>query len=434
MITALYDYIMSLPLIDSCEFIPPSENLRPHRDIIAEFLSDSPAVSLISAGMSANDLAMARGDKMSVPEKWELILPYWSRARFTLGCRAVEFAARELYGFDSINRDSIEALDESFKLTFGGGRYNYILKERCNIDFTILTVPPTSAASAGAAPAGAAPAGAVYTGNASTAADTAASLPHMNADRRYFLPAVDVGKLVSPDSREALLDIGREVGVTVSAFDDYLEACKKQMELLATQNRVLTCETSGRLPTPIKTSYSDARGAFDSYMKSLRSAEPAALQRYLYRFILGLASGHSMTFRLDEASLSCAISDDPDCFLELCELYPNLKFDVMVSAYPHRRKLGHTAGLLPNVYVNLSFAENAVAEYLELIPFNKIIAFGGGCHTVDAIYGRAVLTRENLSRVLSEKIALGITKLGDAKIIARALLNGNAKKLYLNDK
>lgn len=394
--TALYDYILSLPLFDSNESLPPVEELRPRRDIIAEFMGDMPAESLAAAGLPPEKLELARGGELSIREKWELIAPYWSRARFTPGCRAAELASRELYGFDAINRESIEALDATFRSTFGGDRYNYIMRERCNIELAVLFAQPSG-----------------------------------TADRRYFLPSADIGGLVAPDSREALLAAGREVGVTASAFDDYLEACARKIGFLSADSRALTCETAGRrMPSPYKTSYSDARSAFDSFMEDSRYTESSALQRFLYRFLLGLASERGMTFRLDEDSRSCAFHDDPDGFRGLSELFPKLKFDILVSAYPRRHSLGYMAGLLPNVYVNLSRSVGAAAEYLEFVPYNKIIVFGGGCTTVDAIYGRAALARENLARVLSEKIGAGVVKPGDARTVARALTCGNAREIY----
>lgn len=408
--SALYDYIMSLTLIDSHEFLPPREELRPRRDIISEFMSDFAATALLSAGLPAGAFALACGDGYSVNEKWELIAPYWEKARFTGGCRLIGPVIRELYGFDEINRENIGALDASFRSSFGGDRYNYIMKERCGIEYAVLSAPDADAERG------------------------ALSEPLSDAvDHRFFIAANNIGALVAPLSRESVLSTGRGAGVTASAFDDYLEACARIIADFDAGSRVISCvPAGGRLPQPRNTSYSDARGAFDNLMNGQHAYRPAALYSFMLRFLLGLAAKKGMTFQLSEDARELGGAHGPgtDYHYELFSQLPELKFDILVSAIPGRRNLGVMAGQFPNVFANLCRADFALSEYLEIIPYNKIIAFGGGCRTIDAVYGRSILARENLARVLSEKTAAGLLKSIDAKNVARALTSGNAAELY----
>ena len=428
MVAVMYDYIESLPLVDSLAYLPPCEEARPRRDIVAEFLADAPADALLAAGFDAEMFAMARNEKLSVREKWDVIAPYWTKAQYTSGCKAIMLAICELYGFDTIERENIEALDMSFRSTFNSDRYNYILKERCGIEFSVLLPPETDNICRNGGDAG-----------------------MLSADRRYFITVNDICGLVAPRSREEVFAVGRQADVTASSFDDYLEACARVLKRFAQENGIIICgggtapvqsssalDTAykkenyikNRLPSPRKTSYSDARGAYDNFMYGSRSSEPVAMYRYVYRFLLGLAAEKNMTFRLDEDARNCTLADDPDCFRELCALFPELKFDVLVSAYHRRCGIGYMAGIYPNVYANLSRAECALPEYLEFVPYNKIIAFGSGCRTIDAVYGRAVLVREGIARILQDKIAAGGMKSYDAKTIASALTSGNAHELY----
>ena len=397
-----YDYILSLPLVDSHEMLPPRYELRPRRDVVAELLSDAPAAALTAAGLGAEQLELALGDRLSVREKWRLVSRYWTLASHTTACRAAELAARELYGLDGINDDTIEIYDAAFRSTFGANRYEYILKERCNIEFALLFDAPRDRAA----------------GDLSAHSSPAAS---SDADERYFKPASDIFRLVSPASAEDALAVGRETGVSASAFDDYLEACTRKLKQIAKRCNVIRCSGA---PLPLPASYSDARNAFAAMMGDARRDGREAVHRYVYRYILSLASELGMTVRLDDGGT------DSLSHAEMFTLYPKLRFEVLVSVSPGRRELSRYAAVLPNVYANLCHVPEAAGEYLSFTPYSKLICFGGGCTTVDAVYGRAQITRETLSHVLTACIASGMFERKGAEAAARALLYENARELY----
>jgi len=139
---------------------------------------------------------------------------------------------------------------------------------------------------------------------------------------------------------------------------------------------------------------------------------------------MSLAETQGLTVRLDDGGAE-SIS-----YAELFTLYPKLKFDILVSESPGRRELSRFAATLPNVYANFSKAPGAAAEYLGFVPYSKLVFFGGGCRTIDAVYGRVQIARETLARVLSQYIASSIFSLRRAETAARAMLFENAKNLY----
>lgn len=409
----LYGYIMSIPLVDSWERLPHSCRLRPRRDIVAELLADAPACAMTAAGLDADTLALARGGELSVREKWALIKPYWSLCAHTYACRAAELAARELYGLDAINDCTIEAYDAVFRSTFGADRYKYILKERCHIEFAVLFADSANDKTNVS--------GEADNGDASEGAGSPPACLVTEADPRYFRPAGDISRLVAPASGGDALAVGHEAGVNASAFDDYLEACSRILKSIAERSRVICCDPA---PFPLPASYSDARSAYADMMNSSRDGSRDAVSSYVFRYLLGLAEELGMTLRLDDGSADCG------SYADLFTKYPNLKFDVLVSISPGRRELSRYADVLPNVYANLSRIPGAAEEFLRYVPYNKLICFGGGCTTIDAVYGRALMTREIISKVLSRKIMAGELKHARAEAVARALLCENARRLY----
>ncbi|HOM73373.1 MAG TPA: amidohydrolase family protein, partial [Armatimonadota bacterium] len=68
----------------------------------------------------------------------------------------------------------------------------------------------------------------------------------------------------------------------------------------------------------------------------------------------------------------------------------------------------------PNVWLNLCWthiisqkmATSAINEAIDLIPANKMLAFGGDYHIpVEKVYGHLVMAREDIAKALAERVA-----------------------------
>lgn len=58
------------------------------------------------------------------------------------------------------------------------------------------------------------------------------------------------------------------------------------------------------------------------------------------------------------------------------------------------------------------------------------MGFGGDSTYVEEAYGHSVIARENISRILAEKVADGSISKNHAFEIARMILRDNPKQLY----
>ena len=74
-----------------------------------------------------------------------------------------------------------------------------------------------------------------------------------------------------------------------------------------------------------------------------------------------------------------------------------------------------------------------MSDFLDAGPFNKISGFGGDYAIVEAIYGHLKMARENIARVLEEKISEKTITLSKAMKIAERLLHDNPKEILLNN-
>ena len=79
-------------------------------------------------------------------------------------------------------------------------------------------------------------------------------------------------------------------------------------------------------------------------------------------------------------------------------------------------------------------AVRALVEYLDAVPANKILGFGGDYAFIDGVAGHAYIARENVARALAEKVDRGVFDLDRARELARMILHDNAVAVFRLDK
>ncbi|MGI6571640.1 MAG: hypothetical protein ACOX27_11560 [Caldicoprobacterales bacterium] len=72
-----------------------------------------------------------------------------------------------------------------------------------------------------------------------------------------------------------------------------------------------------------------------------------------------------------------------------------------------------------------------MSEAIELVPSNKILAFGADYGLpVEKVYGHLIMARENIARAFSPKIESGQMSIKQAVTVIRKWLRDNPKELY----
>lgn len=93
---------------------------------------------------------------------------------------------------------------------------------------------------------------------------------------------------------------------------------------------------------------------------------------------------------------------------------------------------------IPHVYLDMCWlmvisptvAKRTLHEWLETVPGNKIMAFGGDYRIVEGAYAHSRLARRVVAEVLAEKVAEGYCSEQEAQTLARRLLHDNAYQLF----
>jgi predicted TIM-barrel fold metal-dependent hydrolase len=122
----------------------------------------------------------------------------------------------------------------------------------------------------------------------------------------------------------------------------------------------------------------------------------------------------------------------------LLEEFPRARIDLFHGGMPWVREIGILAKYFPGVHLNMAWmhiinpaqARSALSEWLDIVPNTKIFGFGGDYHIVEKVYGHLKLARQNIARVLAEKVAEGAFSRAEASRIARRLMLENPRDFY----
>ena len=421
----LIDYTNSLTIIDTHEHLPICEDMRDKSiDVLGEYLVQYLSSDLCSAGMDAKTLAFVKDASVPIMSRWMSAEPYWENCRFTGYARALDLAAEKIYKIKRIDRTTIEQLNSDFlKARSDGDCFEHILKGICKIETSLLDC----------------------------------YYPDMyqidKIDRTYFTPVLNTNIFIKPLSTEILDHFERELNIKISCFDDYIEAVEKVIRRHAGEgSKLLKCSLAYNRPIEFrKVTKTDAECAFNSALKGVipsldgspaRFAPERDFQDYIMHRILHIANDLGMTFQfhtgLQEGNGNYISNSDPELLSNLFMVYTNITFDLFHSSYPFQSKAAVLAKNFPNVCLDMCWSHivsprlsvNTLLEWLDIVPINKISAFGGDYCFPDGVAGHQILARQNVAEAFSIACEKGIMCLDEAKDCIKAILYDNPKRIF----
>ena len=412
----IHDHINSLEIIDTHEHLPGTEAARPRpTDVLTEYLSHYFNRDLISAGLPEADFRRVIDHTQPLAERWALVEPYWEHARHTGYGLSLETTVQGLYGIERIDGSTIEPLNEAFQRSLEPGAYRRVLKDKCRIRVSLNN-------------------------------------EEGEMDPEFFLRAYHVDDFILPRTWNDIRTVEQESGVLIRGFDDWLEAAEAVFERLP-QMRVGCLKSALAYERPLRydrVTRSEAEAGFNQGFAGLHLpdwgerpfAVPKAFQDYMMHFILRLAGRTGYTFQfhtgLQEGNGNLIYNSDPALLSNLFLEYPDVGFDLFHIGYPYLRTLGVLAKNFPNVYIDMCWAHivsptaavAALVEWLDLVPANKISAFGGDYCFVDAVYGHQLWARGNVARALTIKVEQGVFNVDRACRIGEMLFVDNPMAIF----
>ncbi len=426
----LLEYAWSLNIIDTHEHIIREEIWKnAPGDVLSDWLQLYFSCDLVSAGLSHKELEIVRDPSASRPimERWKIVEPYWNAARNTGYGRALDIAAKGLYGVNGVNRETIEELNERFlaarKATFEGTKshYRYVLKEKSKILVSIL--------------------------------DTVTEEMRETPDPEYYRPVYRMDWFINPDSVQAMRRVGEEAGIYIHNLEDWKEVTAFHLDSVIKKYGIVAIKSGlayerslyyAKVPAHIAdTQFCETiSGTHPRSVHIPRIVMPKEFQDYMMHYILKLLEEREMTIQfhtgLQEGNGNYINNSNPEHLINLFLEYPGVKFDIFHMGFPYQESLGVISKNFPNVYIDMAWAHiispstsiRALVEWLDYVPANKICAFGGDYFFVDGVYGHVTLARENIARVLSIKVDEGVFDLERAKEILKWMFVDTPAKLF----
>ncbi len=405
--------IEEIPLVDTHEHLQSEEDrIKGPCDPIALFLSHYLSTDFLVAGMEPEDLEKLRNPRVSLEEKWDAFARFWDLCKNTGYGRVLKIALRDLYGESEITLESIKRIASKMKELHKPGFYRHVIKERANIEVCIVDVG------------------------------------RLDVDRELFAPVIRFDDYINLRSIDDLRRIEERSRMSIHSLEDLVKALKASFE--RAKNLIVGIKTGLAYRRPLfyeKTSFNEAEKAFNRIRGGqggvLAFDEVKPLQDFLMHKLLSLAESYGLPVQihtgLQEGTWNKLTNSDPSLLINLFQEYRGVCFDVFHAGYPYSRELGALAKQFPNVYVDLCWmhaispeaAKRILSEWLDLLPSNKILAFGGDYIFVEGTYGHSRIARENVTMVLSEKVDSGALDIEEAVSIAHRILKENAENLFL---
>jgi hypothetical protein len=405
--------LSSLPLFDTHDhLVPESERVGVLGDVFEILFRHYASTDLLSAGLALSDLEFIRDAGHPLPSRWQRMAPVWSWTRHTAYAQPLRIALRDLYGVSELSAGTLDRLAAQMQAEAVPGFYAQVVARAGiriavivdNDETTTLPLPPTP--------------------------------PGLT---RLVLKG---DPLVLPRSRRDLDRVAAEVKhVPEHSLDDWLDGCAQAFNCAGEAVALKLHHAYERSLDTGKPAHHEAEQVFKcitnerghlGFDESLNWREAQPLHDYLLHHVIRLPIEHRLPVQMHTGALEGTYQDvrraHPQHMTPLLLEYRTAKFALFHGGYPWLREFALLGKTFPNVWLDLCWvwsiapvADRALLhELIEVVPANKVLAFGADYGFIEGTYGAAQVARANVTRVLEEKVAEGWFSAADAEAYARS--------------
>jgi len=403
-IQRLISAMAEMTIIDAHEHMPSEAtvNSRP-ADIFTHIFAHYTITTAMSAG--GPDREFLHDLSIPVEKRWKAFSPYLDAIRDSGYARAAQVTARELYGIDDINDSNYLDLQQRLQERNKPGLFDWIFDEKCHIE-TVL--------------------------NQGEWMD-GISRPVLGMDK-LALCHNDPGK-----ARLRADEIGIDPERGIGDFHEFIDAALEEARAAGYWGI--------KIGAPIPVDSLSDEDAFRIFLKFMENKavekEWHAFNLWVIHYVMRVAPKYGFVVASHCGICWCNWADfsprRPTSMIPLLEKYRETRFDLYHAGIPYVREMAVIANSYPNAHVNLCWChqisphmtEHFLNEWIDLIPTNKIIAFGGdNPFAPEKTYGALVVARENIARALAVRIKRGTMTEERAVDICRDWCYNNPKRIY----
>ncbi|MEM2687831.1 MAG: amidohydrolase family protein [Thermoproteota archaeon] len=399
---SILEEIEKFEIIDAHEHLPPESVRLAYSVDVFTLFSHYTRVDLLASGMPAEYWNKIHDPSIPLEKRWEIFAPYLKRIKYGSYARPALIAVEDIYGFDDINEGNYREISEKIAAENTPGIYYRILRERCRIKVALTQHNRT------------------------------------DYDLDLLIPLMPLDTYASIRSRKIVDEYASRFGWNVRNLDDYLDIAREGLEKWRREGVIGLKMSSHRY---LGYSRSQAVALFDKIIRSDQKELPFMnpLYCFLVEEILDMAADLDMVVAVHTGMWGDFRDLDPQHMIPIFSRHPNTRFDLYHLGVPYVREAMIIGKNFPNVWLNLCWCHiisqklacSALDEVVDLIPVNKIIAFGGDYRIpVEKIYGHLVMAREDVAKVLGGRVEDGYMTENEAIEIARMWFYDNPKNLY----
>ncbi len=398
----LFDESQSLPIIDTHEHVPRSEQDYVNSTIrFGDLFNPYVSNDLASAGMPFPRDAWAAFH--CIDDDWDAFAPYWEAVKHGSYARPLRIALQTFYGADDLTQANYRELVERINANNTPGIYRRIFVEACGIERAIRC--------AGDLPN---PDDPLLVGNVSA------------PDRRL-------------DTRELLEAMAAAVGAGVPAqLDELAHIARRWMALQVGRGAIEFKSFAMRVETPDPALAQDALAALASgAVPASRAAEH--LRSWTREVTASMCAELGVPLALHTGVWTDYRAVEVTDLIGFIMRNPDTRMDIYHLGIPHVRDAMQIVKNFPNAYMNLCWAHivapdmlvQSLKEAIDMVPLNKVFAFGADYVLfIEKVYGHLWMARENVAIALGDRVDRQLMGLDEARAIQRAWFYDNPKAFY----
>jgi len=403
--TDLMKEIEQFEIIDAHEHIPPeADRLKENVNLFTLFTMYTHG-DLLRAGMDEKNYQKLYDESISLEKRWRMLKPYWQQIRMGSYARAILLAIKKFYGFDDITDKTYEPLSQAITAANKPGVYKRVLGNACKIRTCLTQCGKTKLG-------------------------TDLLTPVIWLEKLWYRGSMNKWStiehpLVNPDA-------------TVKTLDEFIEVRERYFQRVVSEGAVALKMMCQPFEEPNR---KDALKAFNQLrngkIKVLPTINP--LRDYAIDRAIAFAEKNDLPVAVHTGVWKDFRELDPLHMIGIIQRFPKVKFDVYHLGYPYVRECLMLGKGFANVWINFCWSQiisqrcslDALDEVIDLLPANKVIAFGGDYRwPIEKVYGHLVMARENIVRVLARRIERKEMTMAHALEIAHKWLFDNANELY----
>ncbi len=402
--------VNKIAIVDTHEHLMPPHDATARKRIDFGVLFTHYASSdLISAGMPPEDVRILNSvfsDDWPPRRKWQLTAPYYELTRNTTYMRVLRTSVHDLYNINDLSQDTVDELSSKINAANHPGRIREVFN-LANIDVAMNQW-----------------------------------WDHPITSRKPY-PDIFIYDMTDGFSSMKKLDALKEDSqMDVSCLEDYLGLIDFYFEKYAQVSGAF--KISRAYDRPIffdEVEKSEAARIMDRFLENKTGDTPNGLrplEDYIVHYLINRCIEYRLPIKvhtgLQEGNSGDITHSRASLLINLFQKYPDARFDIYHASWPYADELTAICKTWPNVWIDFCWlwaispgaASRHLAEMLDTIPANKIHGFGGDYIFPEGVYGQSIVARNEISRVLSEKVENGIFSEDYAIETATRLLRTNA--------